>query len=73
MMLCNQRPHTLPPDPFPQLTIRQLEVVRCVMAGDTDRQIAAYLDLPVSNVRRYVSRACDRLGLADRDAILWLS
>ena len=39
-----------------QLSTRQLEVLLCVLAGDTTAQIADYLDMSPSSVRRYVGQ-----------------
>jgi DNA-binding CsgD family transcriptional regulator len=38
-----------------QLSTRQLEVLLCLIAGDTTAEIAGYLQLSPSSVKRYIS------------------
>ena len=48
------------------LTVREVEVLRRVAAGATNREIAAQMYLSAGTVKNHVSRILDRLGLRDR-------
>lgn len=48
------------------LTPREIEVLRLVAAGLTNREIARRLHLSEGTVRNYLSRVLDRLGMRDR-------
>jgi DNA-binding NarL/FixJ family response regulator len=54
----------LPPDP--SLTPREIEVLRLVAEGSTNREIAERLYLSEGTVKNHVSRVLTRLGLRDR-------
>lgn len=50
------------------LTARELEVVRLVAAGKTNRAIAADLFLSEKTVARHISNIFTKLGLSSRSA-----
>lgn len=47
---------------LPKLSIRQHEVALCILEGDTNAQIAAYLDLSRSSVERHVAAVLKAVG-----------
>ncbi len=56
----------------PHLTPRNLEVLRLIVAGLNDREIADELSLAYGSVRNHVSRLYKRLGVRNRaEAIRW--
>ena len=71
----NRPPHARPDSPtmsndrafFAQFTTRQHEVLVCVLAGDSNPQIAEYLNLSVSSVKRYVAQLLRAAGARRRD------
>ena len=48
------------------LTPRELDVVRLVAAGLTNREIGEQLVISVETVKRHVSNVCDKLGAGNR-------
>ena len=60
---------------FSQFTTRQHEVLVCVLAGDTNRQIAARLELSESSVKRYVTQLIRMAGAHRRKQVQtrWLT
>ena len=48
------------------LTNRELEVLRCLAAGDTNREIAEKLVISMGTVKSHVSNILNRLDLRDR-------
>jgi DNA-binding NarL/FixJ family response regulator len=54
---------------FSQFSTRQHEVLLCVLAGDTNLEIAAYLELPESSVRRYVRQLKKIAGVQAREEV----
>ena len=48
------------------LTPRELDVVRLVAAGLTNREIGEQLVISVETVKRHVSNVCDKLGVGNR-------
>jgi DNA-binding NarL/FixJ family response regulator len=60
------RPATEPADAFPQLTEREIDVLRLVAERRTNAEIAAALFLSQKTVRNYVSAILDKLQVADR-------
>jgi DNA-binding NarL/FixJ family response regulator len=56
-----------------RLSARELDVLEALYAGLTTKQVAARLSIADVTVRRHVSAAVAKLGLADRAALLqWL-
>ena len=55
------------------LTKRELEVVRAVAEGMTNRNIAAQLNLSEHTVKNYLFRVYDKLGISNRSELLMLS
>jgi DNA-binding NarL/FixJ family response regulator len=51
---------------FAELTGRELEILRLVATGATNREIAARVYLSEGTVKNHVSRILGRLGLRDR-------
>ncbi|HTJ32295.1 MAG TPA: response regulator transcription factor [Dactylosporangium sp.] len=56
----------LPDDAPAELTARELEILRLVATGATNREIAARVYLSEGTVKNHVSRILGRLGLRDR-------
>jgi DNA-binding NarL/FixJ family response regulator len=54
---------------FSQFSTRQHEVLLCVLAGDTNSEIAAFLELPESSVRRYVRQLKKIAGVQAREEV----
>jgi DNA-binding CsgD family transcriptional regulator len=61
------KPHEDDSD-IPRLSPRELEVLRLIARGQTDREIAAILDLDVRTVNTYVANARRKLGAPSRTA-----
>jgi DNA-binding NarL/FixJ family response regulator len=51
---------------FPQLTDRELELLRLIAQGRTNQEIANALVLSLKTVRNHVSNICGKLQVADR-------
>ncbi|BCB75598.1 response regulator transcription factor [Phytohabitans flavus] len=62
------RPVAPPPAPRPDeaLTAREIEILRLVATGSTNREIAGRLFLSEGTVKNHISRILGRLGLRDR-------
>jgi DNA-binding NarL/FixJ family response regulator len=59
-------------DARPELTARELDVLRLVGAGRANKEIAARLDISERTARTHVSNILGKLGLASRtQAALW--
>ena len=58
----------MPPTPAGGLTARELEVLRLVATGKTNRSIAADLFLSEKTVARHVSNIFSKLGVSSRAA-----
>lgn len=54
---------------FAQFTTRQHEVLVCLLAGDSNSEIADRLKLSVSSVQRYVSQLIKLAGGDRRDQV----
>ncbi|HEX3918958.1 MAG TPA: helix-turn-helix transcriptional regulator [Caulobacteraceae bacterium] len=54
---------------FSQFSTRQHEVLVCVLAGDSNPQIAEYLELSISSVKRYVTQLLKAAGASRRDEV----
>jgi DNA-binding NarL/FixJ family response regulator len=52
--------------PFAELTSRELDVLRLIAAGASNKQIAATLSLSLGTVKGYVSAILPKLGVGDR-------
>jgi two-component system nitrate/nitrite response regulator NarL len=57
----------------PDLTKRELEVIRAVAEGMTNRDIADHLKLSEHTVKNYLFRVFDKLGVSNRSELLMLS
>jgi len=57
----------------PRLTPRELEVLRCLIEGDSDREIAAVLGISPRTVMRHVAGILNTLGVASRTAAATLA
>ena len=55
---------------LPRLSIRQHEVALCILAGDTNAQIAAYLGLSRSSVERYVATVLKAVGARSKTELM---
>jgi DNA-binding NarL/FixJ family response regulator len=51
---------------FPELTEREVEILRLISRGQTNQQIADELVLSLKTVRNHVSNICGKLQVADR-------
>jgi predicted ATPase/DNA-binding NarL/FixJ family response regulator len=62
-------PATLPREPLPiSLTLREAEILRLLIAGQTDREIGEALFVSVRTVEAHVSRILAKLGVRSRTA-----
>jgi len=55
----------------PQLTTRELQVVRCAAKGKTNKTIANELGLSEHTIKNYLFRAFDKLGISSRVELLF--
>jgi DNA-binding NarL/FixJ family response regulator len=56
-------PAARPPEPFPELTAREREILTLIARGRTSAQIARELGLATKTVLHHVRSTCDRLGV----------
>lgn len=54
------------PSPFAALTPRELDVLRLIARGESNKRIAGILTLSLGTVKGYVSAIFDKLGVGDR-------
>jgi DNA-binding NarL/FixJ family response regulator len=66
LLLMRQVTEPAPVSPFDVLTPRELDVLRLVAGGKSNKVIAATLFLSVGTVKGYVSAILPKLGVADR-------
>lgn len=55
-----------PPSPRGRVTARELEVIRAVVAGATNKEIAAQFGLSEQTVKNHLSSVFDKLGVSTR-------
>jgi DNA-binding CsgD family transcriptional regulator len=58
------------PAPLRPLSIRQLEAVLCILAGDSIGETARRLDVSASTVRYHLGKALEVMEVADRGELL---
>jgi DNA-binding NarL/FixJ family response regulator len=56
------------PGALAQLTSRELEMLRCLARGLSNREIAGEIGIAIATVKAHVSRLLTKLGLRDRSA-----
>jgi DNA-binding NarL/FixJ family response regulator len=61
-----ERRPAAPPAIFPELTEREIEVLRLISTGATNAQIADSLFISIKTVRNHVSNVISKLQVADR-------
>lgn len=55
------------------LTARELEILKCIADGDSNKSIARKLDLSLHTVKRHVANILGKLGVGSRvQAATWL-
>ena len=71
------RAATPAPEPLARyevLTARELEILKCIASGDSNKEIARTFDLSVHTVKRHVANILGKLGASSRvQAATWLS
>jgi len=64
--------HPVPPQPFDRLTPRELDVLRLVSRGRTNREIASELVIAPSTAERHVANILSKLDLHSRGQVaIW--
>jgi DNA-binding NarL/FixJ family response regulator len=61
---------SLPKSPYERLSIREREVLRCIVAGASSADIAQRLSLSRKTVDTYRSRMMVKLGVSNRSALI---
>jgi DNA-binding CsgD family transcriptional regulator len=56
-----------PPPTYPGLTAREVEILHCLMAGQTNREIAEFLFISVKTVSVHVSNILRKQGVSSRE------
>ena len=65
------REDLLPRAPKPQLTGREVEVLRMLAEGDNTKEIAVRMGIQVSTVRNHIQKTLEKLGVHTRlEAVL---
>lgn len=54
------------------LSPRQVQIVRCIVAGMSDKRIALDMDMSVATVRTHVSRLFKKLNIENRNELILL-
>jgi DNA-binding NarL/FixJ family response regulator len=54
----------------PELTNREIEVLKLTALGYTNKEIALRIDVGVKSIETYKARACDKIGLTSRADIV---
>ncbi|MDZ8171799.1 response regulator transcription factor [Microbacterium xanthum] len=68
-----QRMREPAPEPATLLTVREIDVLRLVAAGRSNKQIAGDLGIGESTVKTHLLRTFDKLGVADRTRAVTLA
>ncbi|MGC2170957.1 MAG: response regulator transcription factor [Candidatus Sulfotelmatobacter sp.] len=68
-----QMPRTIGADGLELLTKREMEVVRCLVQGLTNREIAERLGLSQHTIKNYLFRVFDKLGVSNRVELLFMT
>jgi DNA-binding CsgD family transcriptional regulator len=53
-----------------ELSPREGEIVRCLFADDSDKQIAMKLQISISTVRTHMNRLFRKLNISDRQELI---
>jgi two-component system, NarL family, nitrate/nitrite response regulator NarL len=67
---CIPSPHLAVANNTPPLTMRELQVVRCVAKGKTNKAIAVELGLSEHTIKNYLFKAFEKLGVSNRVELL---
>jgi DNA-binding NarL/FixJ family response regulator len=61
---------SIPTSPFDRLSVRERDVLRCIVAGETSSDIARHLSLSRKTVDTYRGRMMVKLGVANRSELI---
>ncbi len=61
-----KRQEPLPKPPAGSLSVKELQAVRYIAVGKTNRQIAQAMTVSLSSVKTYIKRAMEKLVVSDR-------
>ena len=53
---------------FEKLTTRLKEVLQRILAGETDADIAAAMEIGEPTVRKHIERICEKFGLSNENS-----